>query len=150
MRERRRPLFMLTAAVLLSVGLLGCLQNYARFNRDARVNDAFRRGSVPPALKYYYAGREDMPYAILGIEPGYRNSSPLWIAFEPQPEHLIKMSSNIYGKNRYDPYGYNITAPDGTIVGIWFSSLHFPSVKVDQQNRTLDVRYRSPEAYREY
>lgn len=146
----RRSLSMLTAVCVLSIGWTGCLQNYARFSRDAEISDAFRSGSVAPELSYFFAGREDMPYAILGIEPGYRNSSPLWIAFEPRPETLRKMSANIYGKDRYDPYGYHILAPDGTVVGIWFSSLHFPSVRVDQQNRTVDVLYRSPEVYREY
>jgi hypothetical protein len=38
--------------------------------------------------------------------------------------------------------------PDGAIVGIWFSSLHFPSINVDQQNRTVKVLYKNPESYR--
>jgi len=91
-----------------------------------------------------------MPYAIMGIDPGYAISSTLWITFEPQPEQVRKMSSNIYGKHRYDPQGFNIMDPDGAIVGIWFSSLHFPSVKIDQQNRTVEVRYKNPENYRQY
>jgi hypothetical protein len=142
--------FTLFAGAALAVGLSGCLQNYGRFSRDAQVNHAFQNGSVPPGLNYYYAGRETMPYAIMGIDSGYVISSSLWIAFEPQPAQLQKMSANIYGSDRHAPHGFNILDPDGAIVGIWFSSLHFPMVKVDQQNRTVEVRYKNPETYREY
>jgi len=149
--SKRRGLFlMLLAGVVLAVGLNGCLQNYGRFSRDAQISNAFRSGSVPAELNYFYAGRETMPYAIMGIDPGYAIPSSFWITFEPQPERLQKMSSNIYGKDQYDPYGFNILDPDGAIIGIWFSSLHFPSVKVDQQNRTIEVRYNNPEGYRQY
>mgnify|MGYP001549647492 CR=1 FL=1 len=142
--------FFLFAGAALAVGLSGCLQSYGRFSRDAQVSQAFRSGAVPPTLNYFYAGRETMPYAIMGIAPGYTIPSPLWIAFAPEPEQLRAMSSNIYGKYRYDPHGFNILDADGAIVGIWFSSLHFPSVKVDQQNRTVEVQYKNPESYRHY
>ena len=148
--KRRGLCFILFVGTVLAVCLSGCLQSYGRFSRDAQVNHAFRSGSVPPELNYYYAGRDTMPYAIMGIDPGYAISSPLWIAFEPQPEQVRKMSSNIYGKHRYDPQGFNIMDPDGAIVGIWFSSLHFPSVKVDQQKRSVEIRYKNPENYRQY
>ena len=142
--------FTLFAGAVLAIALSGCLQNYGRFSRDAQVSQAFRSGSVPPELNYFYAGRETMPYAIMGIDPRYTNPSSLWIAFEPQPEQLQKMSANIYGRDQYDPYGFNILDPNGKFVGIWFSCLHFPSVKIDQQNRTVKVLYKNPESYREY
>jgi hypothetical protein len=148
--KRHGRCFMLFVGVALAVGISGCLQNYGQFSRDSQVSEAFRSGLVPPELNYFYAGRETMPYAIMGIDPGYAISSSLWTAFEPQPEQLRKMSSNIYGKQQYDPYGFNILAPDGAFVGIWFSSLHFPSVKVDEQNRTVAVQYKNPESYRSY
>jgi hypothetical protein len=148
--KRKGRCFILFVGAALAVGLSGCLQNYGRFSRDAQVGQAFRSGSVPPELNYFYAGRENMPYAIMGIAPNYTNPSSLWIAFEPQPEQLKKMSANIYGKDQYDPYGFNILDPNGKFVGIWFSSLHFPSVKIDQENRTVKVLYKNPESYREY
>ena len=142
--------FILFVGALLTIGLSGCFQSYGRFSRDAQVNRAFRSGSVPPELNYFYAGRENMPFAIMGIDPDYTNPSTLWISFEPEPEQLRKMSSNIYGKNQYNPYGFTILAPGGAIVGIWFSSLHFPSVKVDPQKRTVEVHYKNPERFQEH
>lgn len=147
--NKRRLQFALIAGFFLAISLYGCLQNYGRFTRDAQVNDAFISGIVPPDLNYYYAGRDNMPYAIMGIDPNYKNTSKLWIAFEPLPEQLRKMTSNIYGKSHADPYGFNIMSPDGNIVGIWFSGLHFPSVKVDQQKKTIEVLYKNPEIYRD-
>lgn len=146
----KRRCFMLFIVSALAAVLLGCLQNYARFHRDAQVSDAFQRGTVSPKLNYFYAGRENMPHAIMGLNPDYTNSSSLWIAFEPRPEYLQKMTSNIYGRDSYAPHGYKILTPDGEFVGIWFSSIHFPSVELDQRNRTVNVRYSNPDVYREH
>ena len=148
--KRHGRYFMLFAGAALALGISGCIQNYGKFSRDSQVSQAFRNGLVQPELNYFYAGRETMPYAIMGIDTGYAISSSLWTAFEPQPEQLRKMSSNIYGKQQYDPYGFNILDPDGAIIGIWFSSLHFPSVKIDEENRTVHVQYKNPESYRNH
>ena len=88
--------FKLLAVAALIVGLSGCLENDGRFSRDAQVSHAFRSGSVTQELNYFYAGKDTMPYAIMGIDPGYMIPSSFWIAFEPQPEQMRKMSSNIY------------------------------------------------------
>ena len=65
--KHRGLCFMLFAGAALAVGLIGCFQNYGRFSRNAQIHHAFQSGSVPPELNYYYAGRETMPYAIMGI-----------------------------------------------------------------------------------
>jgi hypothetical protein len=60
------------------------------------------------------------------------------------------MTGNMYWKMRYDPYGSNILASDGTIIGVWFSSVRNRSAKVDQQQRTVEVLFQNPENDRDF
>jgi len=147
-RNLRSRWFTLLAAALLPAFLIGCMQAYGRFDRNAQVGDAFRSGTVPQTLNYFYAGSQTRPYAIMGIDPGYTVPSRLWIAFAPQPEQMQTLSANLFGKDQYDPHGYHILSSDGEIIGIWFSSLHFPIVKVDREKRTVEVQYKNPESFR--
>ena len=133
----------LIVALLLAV--VGCAANYGSFTLDAGVARDFQAGVIRPEYQYYYAGREGMPYAIIGIDRRYSVPSRYWIAFTPKPEQLKDMSGNFYGKNRQDPYGALIRAADGQVVGIWYSNVQFRSVTVDQKAKTVEVLFSSPE-----
>ena len=138
------------AVVASMIVITGCNKNYGRFTMDTQVSQAFRTGAVQPEFNYYYAGRDTMPYAIIGIDRSYTVPSRYWLAFEPQAEQLRTMSGNMYGKGRYYPSGSHILDPDGTIIGVWFSSVRFRSVKVDQQKRTVALLFNNPENVRDY
>jgi hypothetical protein len=137
------------AVVLFILTAAGCASHSGRFTVNAEVEQAFRTGHPQTDHNYYYAGRDTMPYAIIGIDSSFTVPSKYWIPFEPEPETLKKMSGNMYWKNLYNPYGAHMLAPDGTIVGVWFSSIRFHSVKVDQQQRTVDVLFQNPESTRD-
>jgi hypothetical protein len=129
------PLLMLSA----------CMKNYGRLAIDAQVKRDFQAGVIQPDLQYYYAGRENMPYAIIGIDRAYTVPSRYWISFTPEPDQLRKMSGNIFHKGLVDPYGSLITSPEDKIVGIWYSNLYNYSVRVDQQTRTVQILFPNPE-----
>ena len=131
--------------VLLILMAAGCTKNYGRFAKSAEVDLAFRQGDRQSDYHYFYAGRDNMPYAIIGIDRSYTVPSRYWIPFDPESEMLMKMSGNMYGKHTYDPAGFHILDPDGKIIGVWFSSVNQFSVSVDQQNRTVEVLFRNPE-----
>ena len=131
------------AALLLTVA--ACGSHYGRFSLNAKVTHAFETGTVEPDLDYYYAGRDTMPYAIMGIDRRYQVPSRYWISFDPEPERLKKMSGNIYGKDRQDPYGARILDTESKIVGIWYSNVNFKSVSVDKENMTVEVLFPNPE-----
>jgi hypothetical protein len=139
--------FILISGALLFTLLTGCLQSYARFSRDDQVYRSFTVGEVPPELNYFYAGPKDNPHAMMGIDPDLTVRSNLWVAFEPEPAQLKKMSANIYGEDRREPDGFTILSNEGEFIGIWFSSLHFPGVKLDQENNTVMVPYSGPAIY---
>lgn len=135
----------LAAVFALLLTIAGCTGNTGRFSLDSGVEQAIQSGSVHSAYQYYYAGRDTMPYAIIGIDRSYRVPSRYWIPFEPTPEQLRDMSGNMYGRQRYQPYGSTILGPDGDPVGVWYSSVRTRSVNVDPQRRTVEVLFRNPE-----
>jgi len=141
--RRRFSIVSFLSALLLMIA--ACGNHYGNFSLSADVTHAFETGTVEPDLDYYYAGRDTMPYAIMGIERRYQVPSRYWISFDPQPEQLKKMSGNIYGKNHYDPYGSQIRDTAGNVIGIWYSNVRFKSVSVDQQNMTVEVLFPNPE-----
>jgi hypothetical protein len=121
------------------------MQNYGRFVLDAKVGQDFYKGAVQPQYQYYYAGRDTMPYAIIGINAAYTVPSPYWIPFNPKPGQLKKMSGNIYGEVDVSPYGAHILGPDGNIIGVWYSNIIFRSVSVDAKHHTVQVLFKNPE-----
>ena len=132
-----------TIALLLVI--VGCTINAGRFSMNAQVDQDFRTGQAQPGSRYFYAGRDTMPYAIIGIDRSYSVPSRYWIPFEPEADTLKKMSGNMYGKMRYNPYGSHILDPDGNIIGVWYSSVYHYSASIDQQNRTVQVLFKNPE-----
>jgi hypothetical protein len=141
---RVRPGGYIALAVLVLM-LAGCTNNYGHFTKSTEVDLAFRQGDHQPDYHYFYAGRDNMPYAIIGIDSSYTVPSRYWIAFEPESKQLKKMTGNMYGKHSYYPAGYHILDPDGNIIGVWYSSVNQYSVSVDQQNRTVELLFRNPE-----
>ena len=138
--------------ILVVIGVVlmaaACTKDYGRFTKSAQVDLAFRKGDHQPGYQYFYAGRDTMPYAIIGIDRSYTVPSRYWIAFDPEPERLRKMAGNMYGKNSYNPAGFQILDPDGKVIGVWYSSVNQYSVSVDQQRRTVEVLFRNPESTR--
>lgn len=146
--EKLRPclaiVVFIMAGYLLSA-MIGCGKSYGRFPISSQVEQAFENGSVQTGYRYYYAGREDIPYAIMGIDQKYQVISNEWISFAPDPAKLKKMAKNIYYSEQDAPYGAHIVSPNGEVVGVWYSNVFNRSVTVDEENRTVTVRYRNPD-----
>ncbi|MFO7715536.1 hypothetical protein [Desulfosarcina sp.] len=143
----RTPLAITTrlAVAALMLTFAGCMNTYGRFTLDAGVDRAFQTGERQPAYNYFYAGRDNMPYAIIGIDRDYTVPSRYWVPFDPQPDSLRQMSGNIYNEYRTQPYGALILDTDGKAVGVWYSTVYNRSVKVDQHSRTVEVLFKNPE-----
>lgn len=147
--DRRKSAWMLPAAVFcaLLLFLAGCAPtNHGRFKLNDQVGQAFREGRVDPGFRYYFAGRETMPYAIIGIDAAYTVPSKFWIHFEPDAEQLKQMSNNVFGRLTSLPYGAYLLGPDGNVIGIWYAAIDNRSVSVNPEDRTVQVRFRNPES----
>jgi hypothetical protein len=55
------------------------------------------------------------------------------------------MSGNMYNEVWDEPYGARILGPDGKVIGVWYSTVIYRSVKVDQSSRTVEVLFKNPE-----
>lgn len=141
-RPRRRAIAALLLAALV---FPGCAQTYGRFAIDRQVEKDFRAGLVRPEYQYYYSGRDTMPYAIIAIDRAWRVPSAYWTPFDPEPGQLKRMSGNIYDEVQQNPYGASIEAPNGETIGLWFSNVFNRSVRVNPEQRTLEILFTNPE-----
>lgn len=139
-----RPYFALFTSAAMLIVLIGCTKDYGRFSRDSDLDQAFNKGEILQELNYYYSGRDSKPFAIIGLDPAYSVPSRFWIAFEPQPEQLKKMSQKVYSRYGYAYFGSYMLDQEGAVIGIWFYGPHTRSFKVDQQKRIVEPMYVTP------
>lgn len=142
MSPKRRAI---AALLLTALVFLGCARNYGRFAIDRQVAQDFRAGVIRPEYRYYYSGRDTMPYAIIAIERTWRVPSRYWTPFDPEPGQLMRMSGNIYDEVQQNPYGASIKAPNGESIGFWYSNVFNRSVRVDPEQRTVEILFTNPE-----
>jgi len=55
------------------------------------------------------------------------------------------MSGNIYDEVQKSPYGASIKTPTGETIGLWFSTVFNRSVRVDPEQRTVEILFTNPE-----
>ncbi len=135
--------------VIILVFLSACsFQNYGKLAMSSKAQEAFRIGHVYPEYNYYYSGRENMPYAIVGIDKQYSVPSKFWIRFDADSAKLKKMASGLYRDTKDRPYGSDILTPDGKKIGIWYSNIIYASVKIDAEKQSVTPLYVNPELRR--
>jgi hypothetical protein len=128
----------LLAALTLFSGFTGC-DNYGKLQRDQSLTKAFQNNQVEDGYTYYYLGRDNMPYAIAGIDPRYTLKSELWQQVEPKTEQFKKMIYWIWTDHNYKPYGAYVIGPEGEKVGIFYSSIDRVVINIDKTNKTVSL-----------
>ncbi len=142
----RQGFWMFAAFAIMAVIVAGCAAGrYGRFQLDQGIGRDFREGIVHPGYQYYYAGRDHLPYAILAVDKSYTLVSRVWVAFEPFPEQLEKMSAVLFAEDRYPARGERILSPDGALLGFWYAGVRDYSVRMDPEKRTIQVLFSNPE-----
>ena len=142
---------LLCILVLVVLFLSACaFHAYGKFAGSSEVKKAFQTGHVYPEYNYYYSGRENMPYAIIGIVKNYSVPSKYWIRFDPNSEKLKKMAGTLYQNINDISYGSKIMAPDGRQIGIWYSTVLDASIKIDDTEQSIVLLFSNPEAARGY
>lgn len=128
---------MLAALFLLS-GFTGC-DNYGKLQRDQSLTKAFQNYQVDDGYTYYYLGRNNLPYAIAGIDPRYTLKSEFWQPVEPKTEQFKIMIYWIWTDHNYEPYGAYIIGAGGEKVGIFYSSIDRVAIYIDNANKTVSL-----------
>jgi len=125
-------LFVLLSLTLASPGY-SWSWSYGRIKTNPDTHNAFETNQVPKNYTYYYLGRSNMPYVIVGLEPQYQLKSRLWRTVDPNSEDFRKMVEWTWSDS-YNfpntPRGKDVIGPDGNKLGIWYSSARWAAVRM--------------------
>jgi len=120
---------------------MGCGFNTAGYMKhSSELMEQYREMQLPQQLSYFYCGRENMPYAVVGIDPAYAFETKIWFPIEFGPELYRKIDhlSNLErSQNRM--YARTIIGPTGQAIGVWFSFYYSTGVIVDDENHRIQV-----------
>ncbi len=125
-------------ALILSVVAVGCSGSYGSLQRDPQVTKAFDDNTVNPEYQYYYYGRSNQPYIIVGIDRTYYMKSKVWREVEPNSDQFKEMVYWIWTDILYAPYygkGAHILDPQGNRVGLWYSHIWWAAIRFSDDNR---------------
>lgn len=141
--QRRLSRYVCSVAVILVALLIsGCFGNYGRLKHNVAVSRAFQNYQVEPDYKYYYYGRTNMPYAIVGIDRAYHMRSRVWREVDQDTEEFQNMVFWVWEDIRYAyqrnfSRGAYILDPEGNRVGIWYSGLWWAAIRFEENNRIV-------------
>ena len=139
-KDSRLLRFCVALGVLIVATMVsGCFENYGRLKHNDEVTRAFQTYQVEPDYKYYYYGRTNMPYAIVGIDRAYHMQSRVWREVDHDTEQFKNMIFWVWD-DVYVPYslsGAHITDPGGKKVGIWYSGIWYAAIRFEEDNRIV-------------
>ncbi len=127
----------------LAVILTGCAMGGVRDNPDVALS--FRNLNVSPGYSYWYLNLENDPYAVVGLERGWRIEDKLWQAVDPGTPTFGKVVGLVAelpvpGSRTF---GATLVDPEGAPIGIWFSSL-IPGIQVDAERKVVIINTATP------
>jgi hypothetical protein len=134
----KRYMTALLAALTLFSGVAGC-DSYGKLQRDQSLTKAFQNYQVDDGYTYFYLGRDNMPYAIAGIDPQYTFKSEFLQPVEPKTERFKKMIYWIWTDHNYKPYGAYVIGSEGEKVGIFYSSIDRVVINIDKTKKTVSL-----------
>jgi hypothetical protein len=127
----------------LALFISGCATGGVRSNPD--VAQSFRNLSVPPGYSYWYLNLENDPYAVVGLERGWRIEDKMWHAVDPGTPTFGKVIGLVadFPVPGSTTTGATLVDPQGAPIGIWFSSL-IPGVRVEPEQKLVVINTATP------
>ncbi|MBT8362030.1 MAG: hypothetical protein HKP41_18125 [Desulfobacterales bacterium] len=136
--------------VLLYISILGLLTNcagsanYGTVKRDTSVTEKFKSFEINQSYSYFYFGKDERPFSIMGIDSSYTVESKFWYPIDLSKEQLQRWiiafeATPVYqtgsGAAKASYHGSVILNPQGEPAGVIYSMLHwivitFPGDKV--------------------
>lgn len=108
------------------------IANYGTVKRDTAVSQKFKSAEINPNYKYFYFGKEERPFSILGIDKSYTVESKFWYPIELTKEQLQRWIIAFEAKQIYQTgsgaakatySGSQILNPQGESAGVIYSML---------------------------
>jgi hypothetical protein len=126
---------LITLALVLALMLIpGCTGNYGRLKSNPDLTAAFQDRQTLPDFNYYYCGREDLPYAVVGIDPRYEFQDRFWHPIETK-EDVYRKAAGVTAWDNIWSRGADILDAEGNRIGIWFSYYDSTTVKLGPDNK---------------
>jgi hypothetical protein len=125
-----------TAVIFLLIGILSaCAGNYGKFMRDRTLEQAFQEKRPPENYHYYANGRENIPDAIIGIDPAFTLMSKFWRKLDFESGQVAELAGKLFPYRLDPPTAYTMLTPDGRVIGVYYSALNWPTVKIGDDNQ---------------
>jgi len=125
-------------SLLVLTFLTGCFANYGKYKISRDVAKMFESLQVPGEYKYYYAGPDKEPDALMGLHRDYTLNNDLWKETDMDSKQLKKWIDeiNLVG-NPISVQGRHILDPNGKIIGIYYSKGEGGPVKMESGNQVV-------------
>jgi hypothetical protein len=121
--------------VLLPLSVVtGCAKNYGRVQFNPDMTAAFVEKQPLPDYRYYYCGRFNQPWAIVGIEPGIQFETRLWSDITNKND-IYRMVDTIRIRDYHYSRAADILDASGGKIGIYFSNYTQTTVEDLGDNR---------------
>lgn len=126
----------ITVVVALTTG---CGKNFTHAQRNEGLTEAFSSNQFPMGYRYYFQGRENLPYAIVGLVPGYRLKDAYARQVDQTNRTMESLVDALYESPGARPSGAYIVDLQGRRIGVWYSSARLVSFNVNLGTREVSV-----------
>ncbi|MHB8770114.1 MAG: hypothetical protein ACYC7J_03875 [Syntrophales bacterium] len=152
--KRNYGLYLTIALCLAVTACAGLFRNYGRIDASDEVTAAFTRYEVNPNYRYYISGADFHPNALMGLDRKYRiDPETLWRevpGMTPARMKEIVDWMRVRAFRSYDhQYGFEMRAPDGRQIGVWYSILIATTFVRMNEDGTVRIDTPDPDTYRE-
>lgn len=135
--HKKHCMSLLLTLVISFFILNGCqTANYGKFSLNRDLEKIFISGQVLPDHNYYYSGSNVRPDAVMAIHQNYTlDGDKLWTKInDPQKE----LKSWFRETNKMlSGHTYNLLAPDGKQIGIYYSTWKTGFIKMEENNQVF-------------
>ncbi|MCG8566651.1 MAG: hypothetical protein MI747_16385 [Desulfobacterales bacterium] len=119
---------------------MGCLGGYGTMKTNLRWLELSQARELPRGYTYYFCGRSNIPYALVGIEPGWTFKSRFWFKVDTMDQvyDLVENLSDLH-IDAGEKTAADILTPQGEKVGVWISYYSSSVVQVDAKGKVVSV-----------
>lgn len=126
----------LFSLMVMGMMLIGCkTADYGTYKVNREVEKLFNSGQVLTDHKYYYTGPNTQPDAVMGIRKSYILDDEYWDKADDIQKNLKFWAQQM--NNKLTATGYDIMAPDGKQIGIYYSPWSTGPVKMGENNQVI-------------
>ena len=119
-----------TCAAFLTLALVGCAGRSGSIRWDTGVQQVFNEAQVLPGHRYYTAGSDTSPDAVLALLEDRPLRGGLWREAAMTPELLARLVNRMRGTRTDGPFGGVVLDDAGAKIGVWYSLYAPPPVKL--------------------